>query len=499
MDGNVLEMKKINKNFGGIQALDNVNFALGEGEIHALIGENGAGKSTLVKILTGVHQMDSGEIVLDGESTIIQNPIDARRKGIAAIYQEMSLIDSLSVAENIFLGNEPTSKFVSWVDRKWMFREAKKELAAFNIEIDPRMKVSELGLGKKKIVEIAKALTIGAKLLLLDEPTTGMSSAEIDTFFEIIKELRSKRITMIYISHHLEEVFKICDRVSVLRDGRNEGTHQVANVDLKTLVQSMIGKDLEGIARQRTTVPTDEVILSVKGFKAENMNEPISFELRKNEILGITGIIGAGKSELGLGLFGYSKKLSGEIHFMGQEISVDSPNSAFRNSFAFVPEDRKSQGLFLSLPVEHNLTVSNIKKVLVGPFLSARSRRKLALDTAKRMKIVPLNMQMAAQNLSGGNQQKTVIGKWLSGSPGILILDEPTRGIDVGAKEEIFNLIQGLADKGVGVLLLSSEFKEVSTVCDRAIVLIKGSVRAELRREDVSTERLLTLALGGEI
>jgi ABC-type sugar transport system ATPase subunit len=498
MSSLALEMKNICKSFGGIRALNDVDFTLKKGEIHALIGENGAGKSTLVKILTGVHQMDSGEIVLDNEPVTIHNPIDARKKGIAAIYQEMSLIDSLTVAENIYLGHEPASKYISWVDRGEMFRRAEEELSSFNIEINPRMKVGELGLGKKKIVEIVKALTIGAQLLLLDEPTTGMSGAEIDTFFEIVAELKSNQVTMIYISHHLEEVFRICDRVSVLRDGENAGTFEVANVDLKTLIQSMIGKDLEGIERQRTTAPFDEVLLSVRGFLAEGMKEPISFDLHKNEILGLTGIIGAGKSELGLGLFGYSKKLSGEVVFSGRPVSVRNPCSAFRSSFAFVPEDRKSQGLFLQLPVEHNIMVSNISKALIGPFLSSNNRKRLALDTARRLKIVPLDLKMLAQNLSGGNQQKAVIGKWLVGSPRILILDEPTRGIDVGAKAEIFNLIQNLADEGVGIILLSSEFKEVATICDRAIVLRKGIIKSELRREDISTERLLTLALGGE-
>ncbi len=497
MTGTVLKLEGINKSFGGIHALKNVNFELAEGEIHALLGENGAGKSTLIKILTGVHKLDSGSVNIHGKSVEIEDPVDARRKGIGAIYQELSLIDSLTVAENIFLGHEPVSGVGGMINRKQLVRRATEYLNNFGISIDPGIYVSELGLGQKKIIEIIKALSINADILLLDEPTTGMSKKEIETLFEIMDDLKKKKVNMIYISHHLDEVFRICDRATVLRDGENSGVFEVKDVDLKTLVRAMLGRTLKEEFPEREGSPVEETILEVKDFRAEGMVAPVSFELRKGEILGITGIIGSGKSELALGLFGVVPRKSGEVIVKGKKASIFSPDDAKKRGISFVPEDRKVQGLFLKLPVEHNLTIANIELAMKRGILSGKKRLKLSVETARRLRVTPLDVKMAAQNLSGGNQQKVVIGKWLCGETDILILDEPTRGIDIGAKTEIYSLINSLADKGAGILIMSSEFKEMSGICDRILVMRKGSIISEQSGKEATTEKLLTLALGG--
>ncbi len=497
MTGTVLKLEGINKSFGGIHALKNVNFELAEGEIHALLGENGAGKSTLIKILTGVHKLDSGSVNIHGKSVEIEDPVDARRKGIGAIYQELSLIDSLTVAENIFLGHEPVSGVGGMINRKQLVSRATEYLNNFGISIDPGIYVSELGLGQKKIIEIIKALSINADILLLDEPTTGMSKKEIETLFEIMDDLKKKKVNMIYISHHLDEVFRICDRATVLRDGENSGVFEVKDVDLKTLVRAMLGRTLKEEFPEREGSPVEETILEVKDFRAEGMVAPVSFELRKGEILGITGIIGSGKSELALGLFGVVPRKSGEVIVKGKKASIFSPDDAKKRGISFVPEDRKVQGLFLKLPVEHNLTIANIELAMKRGILSGKKRLKLSVETARRLRVTPLDVKMAAQNLSGGNQQKVVIGKWLCGETDILILDEPTRGIDIGAKTEIYSLINSLADKGAGILIMSSEFKEMSGICDRILVMRKGSIISEQSGKEATTEKLLTLALGG--
>lgn len=492
-----LKLEGIYKSFGGIHALKDVSFELSEGEVHALLGENGAGKSTLIKILTGVHKMDSGTIQVQGKTVTIEDPVDARHKGIGAIYQELSLVDSLTVAENIFLGHEPTTSFFGTLRKKELIRRAAEYLSSFGIEIDPSTLVGDLGLGQKRIVEIIKALSINANILLLDEPTTGMSRVEIDTLFEIMDDLKLKKVNMIYISHHLDEVFRVCDRATVLRDGQNAGTFEIDKVDLKTLVKSMLGRALKEEFPVREGRPSEDTLLEIEEFKTDKMLAPVSFSLKKGEILGITGIIGSGKSELALGLFGADRAMKGKLSIAGKEVRLNSPDDAKRHGISFIPEDRKEQGLFLRLNVEHNICVANIDLAIKNGIISSKKKSEIATDTSEKLKIRPLDIKMAVQNLSGGNQQKVVIGKWLCGEPDILILDEPTRGIDIGAKTEIYSLINYLADRGTGILILSSEFREMSAICDRILVIRKGTIVAELEGKDSSTEQLLTLALGG--
>ncbi len=494
----VLKLESIKKSFGGVKALKGVDFELNEGEIHALLGENGAGKSTLIKILTGVYQMDSGSIVIKGEKTIVENPIAARYKGIAAIYQELSLVESLTVAQNIFLGHEPVKNFLGQIDFKEILEKSLNYLKKFGIDIKPNAMVSDLGMGEKRILEIVKALSINANILVLDEPTTGMSSAEIEKLFSIMDDMKSKKVNMIYITHYLDEVFRICDRASVFRDGENSGTFEINSTDPKTLIKAMLGKELSDEFPPRIDRPKEDTLLEITEFKSSKMKEPLSFSLKKGEILGITGIIGAGKSELALGLFGSDKCQQGQIILNGREIKHKSPEDAHKNGFALIPEDRKDQGLFLNLSVEHNVTVTNIDKVIKNTFVSTKGRNKLAFETAKKLKVKPLNVKADAKNLSGGNQQKVVVGKWLSGEPKIILMDEPTRGIDVGAKSEIYKLIQNLASDGVGIIILSAEFKEINGICDRILILRKGRIVKEYTKENSTTEKILSVALGGQ-
>jgi ABC-type sugar transport system ATPase subunit len=370
-------------------------------------------------------------------------------------------------------------------------------LKNFNIEINPKTQVSELGMGEKRIIEIIKALSVDSKILLLDEPTTGMSRAETETFFNILDDLKKKNVNMIYISHYLDEVFRICDRATVLRDGQNAGTFNVEEVDTRTLVKAMLGHTIKNEFPSKEKQYNNEIIMTVKNFKAKKMKEPISFKLKKGEILGITGIIGSGKSELALGLFGATKKIQGSIKIKNSIMKKNNPMNSKINGLALIPEDRKEQGLFPDFSLEDNITLPNIDIVTKLTLILKKSKRQLAYDTAQKLSITPLDLQMKAKNFSGGNQQKIVIGKWLGGKPEIVILDEPTRGIDVGAKTEIYNLINKLADAGTSILLLSSEFKEISGICDRVLILRKGNIIKEMQSEEINTEDIMSYALGG--
>ncbi|GMQ55616.1 sugar ABC transporter ATP-binding protein [Vallitalea sediminicola] len=495
----ILELKNIKKSFGGVKALKGVDLTIQQGEVHALLGENGAGKSTLIKILTGVLQRDEGDIILLDKKTEINSPIHARTKGIAAIYQELSLVDSLSVAENIFLGHEPTMNFLGWNDKKTLLKDTTSYLESFNIKIDPKTKVKDLGMGQKRIIEIVKALCIDAKLLLLDEPTTGMTRIEIETLFKIMEDMKRRNITMIYISHIMEEIERVCDRVSVLRDGINAATYKMGEVDMNTLIKTMIGREVKDEFPLRIGRAKDEVVLEVEDYMSTRMNKPISFRLNKGEILGITGIIGAGKSELGHALFGADKCISGKIRLQGKNTTFKSPKDVKNKGIVLIPEDRKTQGLFLEHSVLNNAIVGYVEKMNSNKFLLSRKKLKnTAVDILKKMDVKPLKLRLRIKNLSGGNQQKVVISKWLLGNPKIIIMDEPTRGIDIGTKVEIYKLIHQLADDGMSIILLSSEFNEIRGLCDRVIVLHDGEIMDEMLAKEATIERILMKALGGK-
>lgn len=497
----ILNLQNIDKNFGGIHALKGVNFTLEKGEVHALLGENGAGKSTLIKILTGVHKADGGQILLHGKEITVQDPIDARKKGIAAIYQELSLIESLTVAENIFLGNEPVKTPLGICDREKLYRESDRYLENFHIAIDSRKKISELGMGQKRIVEIVKALAINAEILLLDEPTTGMSKAEIDILFQIMGTLKEKKVTMIYISHYLDEVFRVCDRATVFRDGKSVAVYQVKETDMNTLIKAMIGKEIKaGDKKEHRNLEDGRTLLELKEYKTDMMKEPVSFAVREGEILGITGIVGAGKSEIAHSIFGNAKRESGQLIHQGELVNLKTPADTKKCKMAFVPEDRKSQGLFLEDTVADNIILVGIEKIQTAfKTLSQSKKAAAAYEMGSKLKLQPLKTDLKAKNLSGGNQQKVVIGKWLSNEPEIILMDEPTRGIDVGAKSEIYQLITDLAAQKKGLIIFSSEFEELISLCDRILVLYKGKITGEVLAEDATNEKLLSLALGGNM
>lgn len=495
----ILSLSGIQKSFGGVHALKGVNFQLRRGEIHALLGENGAGKSTLIKILTGVYHPDAGEITLKGSPISIADPIDARRKGIAAIYQELSLIDSLTVAENIFLGNEPTVTPIGVCKRKQLYQDGDAFLERFGIRINSRTMVGDLGLGQKRIIEIVKALAINAEILLLDEPTTGMSKAEIDTLFEIMASLKEKKVTMIYISHYLDEVFHCCDRSTVFRDGMNIDTFNMSDISVSDLVHAMIGHTVSGERYREVTEHSDgEAILEARKFQTTAMHQPVSFTLYKGEILGVTGIVGAGKSELALSLFGASHQIAGELLLYGKTVRLQSPYDTRPYGMALIPEDRKSQGLLLNESIEDNIVLPHMEQVQTKcGLISNAKKRAIAKSMGEQMQLQPMNVQMQAGNLSGGNQQKVVLGKWLTGNPSLILMDEPTRGIDIGAKADIYKHITKMANEGKSVLVFSSELEELLSICDRILVLCKGEIVGEKTAQEATTESLLTLALGG--
>ncbi len=489
----------VEKNFGGVRALSGVDFELRQGEIHALLGENGAGKSTLVKVITGVHKADKGEIFLEEKQTIIENPIDARKKGIGAIYQELSLIEPITVAENIFLGNEPTKTPFGIYDRKKLFKNSQDYLEFFNIDIDCRKLVSDLGMGQKRIVEIVKALALNAKILILDEPTTGMSQREIDSLFMILNNLKEKNVTMIYISHYLEEVFRVCDRATVFRDGKKIETFNIGSVTEAQLIKAMIGHEIsDKKKRSGRDLSKKGSVLELRSFKTNLMRAAVSLKIRESEILGITGTVGAGKSELAQSIFGNGEKTEGEILIHSETRQIKTPIDAKKNRIALIPEDRKTMGLFLDDSIADNLTIASIDQTTVAAgVLSKKKKNEISNTIGAKMRIKPLKINMPARNLSGGNQQKVVIGKWLIGEPDIILMDEPTRGIDVGAKGEIYDQILQLSSQGKAILILSSEFNELIDLCDRIIVLKNGAVAGEVEGRDATSELLLGLSLGG--
>lgn len=494
-----LKLEKIRKNFGGIQALKGVDFELRQGEVHALLGENGAGKSTLIKIITGVHEADEGKMYVSDEEVQIRTPKDARNKGIAAIYQELSLIESLTVAENIYLGNEPTKGAIGVYDRKTLYERSQAYLDKFGIDIDPKALISELGMGQKRIIEIVKALAVDSQILLLDEPTTGMSKAEVETLFKIMENLKENKVTMIYISHYLEEVFKICDRATVLRDGEKIDTFDMDKVTQPQLIKSMIGREIRSQRKLETKDFSDKAtMLELRSYKTDCMQAPISLSVKESEILGVTGIVGAGKSELAHSLFGHAKAESGEIFIRGKQVELKSTRDAKKYHIALIPEDRKKEGLFLADTIANNMVISSIEMIeKKSGFLDQRKKKKLSLEMGQSLRVNPLHVDMPVQNLSGGNQQKVVVAKWLMSGPQIVVMDEPTRGIDVGAKTEIYDLIKALSKENKSVIVMSSEFEELMDLCDRILVLRKGEVVGELLPEEVTNERLLSLSLGG--
>jgi D-xylose transport system ATP-binding protein len=496
-----LEARRITKRYPGVLALNAVSFSLAPAEVHALCGENGAGKSTLIKVLGGVIPTSGheGELLVGGRAVTFQSTADAERAGIAVIHQELALVDGLSVAENIFLGHEPGAAL--WIDRTRMLRDAERALARFQLDIDPRARLGTLGLGQKQLVEIARALTKNAKILIFDEPTSALSQREVDTLLRIIKELRQEGVSSIYISHKLEEVFDLCDRITVLRDGQSISTTERSAATSADIVQAMVGRRLEELFPPRARSFGDTV-LAVKdlGVSAER-GQPerlsgLSFSVRAGEVLGIGGLMGAGRSELLMHLFGcYGVRSTGNVHFLGQPVPPRSAKEHVAAGLVLVTEDRKRYGLSLGAGVGFNLSLSALPKLSPRGWINRRQEALRIAELIQRLAVKAASTDVAVGTLSGGNQQKVVLGRALMTEPRLILLDEPTRGVDIGAKQEIYQLIRELSDQGLGVILVSSELPELLGLADRILMLKQGRPGGIFEAGAVSQEQLLAAAM----
>ena len=492
----VLELKEITKIFPGVVALDSVNFSLYQGEVHALIGENGAGKSTLVNIIAGVYPHDGGEIFLNGEKTTFLNEKDSINKGIGPVFQERSLIPQMTVADNIFAARQPVNP-LGFINNRILTDRVSKILKKLKLNIDPNIIVKNLSSAKQQQIEIAKALSLNAKILILDEVTATITENETRVLFNLIRDLKKEGISIIYISHRLEEIFEIVDRVTVLKDGKLVCTKPVSETNIDELVTSMTGRTIKfELTRYNNSIIREKPILEVSGFSRGDDFKDISFKLFKGEILGFGGLVGAGKTEIVKSLFGVDKYDKGEIFLEGKKIKNKNSAESIKNGFGFVPEDRRDEGLFVNMDIEENIISTNMKAFTKFGFLNYKSISKYVSEYISRFRIVtPSNKQKVA-NLSGGNQQKIVLSKWFGLDNKILIVDEPTRGIDVGAKSEIYKLLNDKAKSGVSIIIISSEFKELLNFCNRIIVFWNGKIAGEVSAEESSEEELVRLASG---
>lgn len=496
-------MSRITKTFPGVKALDGVTFDLNAGEIHALVGENGAGKSTLIKILAGVypHPEYGGEILLEGTERRFGGVRDSEQAGIAVIYQEMSLVKDLSAAENIFLGRAPRRfGIINWEE---LYSRAQKLLEELHLQIDPRTPIVNLGIGQQQLVEIAKALSQNARILVLDEPTAALTDAEVETLFGILGDLKARDVAMIYISHKLDEVFRLSDRITVLRDGRTIGTAATRELDEPRVIAQMVGREVDQIFPEATH-ERGEVVFEVRNVTVEDPSVPgkllvdgVSFSVRKGEVLGIAGLMGSGRSELLMAVFGaHPGRKSAELLIAGHPISVHSPYDAIAHGIGFVTEDRKRYGLILDQTILRNMTLAGLRKIS-GRFVTDEDAEAAAGERAAGdLRIKATSVFTVAGTLSGGNQQKVVLAKWLLTNPRVLFLDEPTRGIDVGAKQEIYAQINRLAETGLAIILVSSELPEVLGLSDRLIVLHEGRITGEFRRTEATPEAVMSCATG---
>jgi ribose transport system ATP-binding protein len=488
----VLKMENITKTFPGVKALEDVSIELKKGEVLGILGENGAGKSTLIKILAGNYSKDSGIIEIDGQPIEIKNPAEAMDSGIRVIYQELNTLENLTVAENIFIGEQLTKPPFGIVDWKAMNRRAKELLNSLNVEIDPNTIIEDLSISEKQIVEIAKAISKKAKILVMDEPTAALSEEDTQALFKIIKTLKDSGVSIIYISHRLKEIFEITDRVTVLRDGKKVKTLATSDTDSNELVALMVGRDIKEMYPKKE-VPIGETVMEVKNVKAEGI-EDVSFVLKRGEILGIFGLLGSGRTSLVKTLFGANHIKSGIITINGKDVKMKSPRKARDNKVGLVPLDRKAEGLALFLGVKENITLANIDDLGKSILINKKLEKIKASKWIKDLGIKTPDVNQEVNSLSGGNQQKVVLARWLESGSQIIILNEPTRGIDVGAKIEIYKLIQDLCEKGASIIMISSELPEILSIADRILIMSKGKLTAEFSRAEATEEKLLSTA-----
>jgi ribose transport system ATP-binding protein len=489
----LMEMRGVSKSFPGVSALDDVSLDIHSGEVHVLLGQNGAGKSTLIKVLCGAYRSDRGEFLFHGQPVRIKSTSDARRLGIAVIFQEFSLVPSLSVAQNIFLGREFPGKIPGTIDHRRMHAEARRILKSLSVDLDTRIPIRRLGVAQQQIVEIAKALSQNARILVMDEPTAALSDREIDALFNRIHKLKQDGIAIIYISHRLREVFAIGDRITVLRDGRKVATLKPKETSVDALVRMMVGREIEIAGRRRNGTP-GETVLEVHNLHATNGLRGANLYVRAGEIVGLAGLVGAGRTELARAVFGADELLQGEVRLGATKVK-GGPSASVRSGVGLVPENRKTEGLALIRSVQDNLLAASLRRLFPrGAFTLAKAERVVA-EIIRRLRVATPSPHQQVKLLSGGNQQKVVIGKWLGAGSRLFIFDEPTRGIDVGAKAEIFNLIEELVSQGAGVLMVSSELPEIVAMCDRAYVMRDKTIVAEIPRNELTEENILRLAM----
>jgi ribose transport system ATP-binding protein len=496
MDGPpLLQMRGIEKGFPGVQALREVSLSLSSGEVLALVGENGAGKSTLMKVLGGIVAPDRGAILLEGQPVSIPNPAAARALGIRLIHQELMLCPNLDIAGNIFLGEEAAGGPLRLLPRRRMAREAVRWMERLGLDLPPRALVKGLSPGQSQMVEVAKALAGRARVLVMDEPTSSLTLSEVERLFAIIRELRATGLGIIYISHRIEEIFRISDRIAVLRDGRGAGEAATAAADHDRIVSLMVGREIKSWFPRRTTRP-GEPLLSVEGLWLPGAREPLSFEARRGEVLGFAGLVGSGRTELMETLFGLRRPRAGTVRLEGKPVDLRGPRDAIARGILLVPEDRKGHGLVLGMGVDRNLTLPGLASYGRWGLLRPRRERRVAAEQVERLAIRTPSLQKTAALLSGGNQQKVVLGKWLALGPRVLLLDEPTRGVDVGARAEIYRFMAELADRGLAVLMVSSDLEEVLGMSDRVAVMRDRRIEGILPRERLSEEAVMSLAVG---
>lgn len=489
-----LKMVDISKSFPGVKALSQVNLEVKKGEVHALLGENGAGKSTLLKILAGAYTKDEGEIYIGGKKVESMSPKLAEQLGISIIYQEFSSLPHLSVAENIFLGRQPRKRN-GLIDWKKCYEDSSALLMRVGLEIDPRIPVSRLKVAQQQMVEIAKALSKEARIIVMDEPTAPLTQKEIDNLFAVIRELKRQQVSVIYVSHRLAEIREICDCITVLRDGCYVGSARVKDVEIKDMIRMMVGRELKDMY-PKSKAQMGKPVLEVSHLSTEEKLHDISLTVHRGEILGIAGLVGAGRTELVRAVFGADQRISGTIAIDGVQTDICCPGDAISKKISLVPEDRKKQGLVLMMNVKENTTLASLKKLIRWGKMNLRREEETAEAYREKLRIATPGIYETVANLSGGNQQKVVLGKWLCADCNLLMIDEPTRGIDVGAKVEIYELMKELMEKGLGILMISSEMPELIGVCDRILVMHEGRISGELKRGEFSEEAIMAYAAG---
>ncbi|WP_341472335.1 sugar ABC transporter ATP-binding protein [Fonticella tunisiensis] len=488
-------MKNISKTFPGVRALNNVQLKVKKGTVHALMGENGAGKSTLMKILIGMYRPDGGTIKFKGKEVKFKSTHDALQAGISMIHQELSPVPYMTIAENIFLGRESLYKKTFWVNDREMERKTEELLKQLEISLNPKMKMKELSTAYTQMVEIAKAISYNSELIIMDEPTSAITEREVEHLFKIIEWLKKKGVSIIYISHKMDEIFKIADEITVFRDGSYVDTCSVKNITKEKLIEMMVGREITQLF-PKEEAEIGKVLLEIKNFTRAGKFYDINLKVRKGEILGLAGLMGSGRSEIMESLFGVVKADKGEIYIKGKQVHINSPADAIKHKLAFLTEDRKISGLFLPLSVKDNMYISSINNYIEKLFINSKKVNKDCEEEVKLLNIKTPGLDQIVNNLSGGNQQKVLIARWLLTDPDILILDEPTRGIDVGAKAEIHRLMSKLAKQGKAIIMISSELPEILGMSDRIVVMHEGKITGELTRKEATQEKIMSYATG---